>query len=110
MDGNYSGTFDLRLPNADTIIYVDMPTWLCVWRVLWRTARQYGQVRPGSAPGCSERFDLHFLHYVLAYNHTRRPGILRTLEAQRGLGKRVVVLRGRAAVGRFLGEDLTLPE
>ena len=104
MDGNFSGTFDLRLPRADTIIFVDMPTWLCVWRVLKRTVRYYGKVRPGSAPGCRERFDAHFLHYVLNYNITRRPGILRKLEEQRALGKNVMVLSGRRAVREFLNQ------
>lgn len=110
MDGNFSGTFDLRMPRVDTVIFVNMPTWLCLWRVVWRTARHYGKVRPGSAPGCAERFDLHFLAYVLHYNETRRPGILRTLEEQRQAGKRVVILSGRSEVRRFLEDGLNLWE
>lgn len=102
MDGNFSGTFDLRMPRTDTIIYVDMPTGLCLWRVIKRTLRYYKKVRPGSAPGCRERFDGHFLHYVLMYNKTRRPGILRNLEQQRNAGKEVYILSGRRAVKRFL--------
>jgi len=102
MDGNYSGTFDLRMPRADTVIFVDQPTWRCVWRVLWRTARYYGRVRPGAAPGCAERFDAHFLHYVFFYNRTRRPGILKTLAQQGRAGKRIIHLRGSRAVAEFL--------
>lgn len=104
MDGNFSGTFDLRMPRTDTIIYVDMPTGLCLWRVIKRTLRYYNKVRPGSAPGCRERFDAHFLHYVLMYNKTRRPGILRNLEQQRNAGKEVFILKGRRAVQRFKAE------
>ena len=93
MDGNYSGTFPLRMPRADTIVFLDQPSWRCLWRVIMRTLRHYGKVRPGSAPGCRERFDSHFLHYVATYNLTRRPRILAALAEQRKLGKAVFHLR-----------------
>jgi len=102
MDGNFSGTFKYRMPRADTVVFVDRPTWLCLWRVLKRTLKHHGKVRPGSAPGCSERFDAHFFHYVMRYNITRRPGILRVLEEQRALGKEVFRLRSGGDVKAFL--------
>lgn len=102
MDGNFSGTFPIRMPRADTVIYLDQPTWRCLWRVIMRTIRFYGQVRPGSAPGCKERFDRHFLHYVAVYNTTRRPGILATLAEQRALGKVVYRLRRQRDIEALL--------
>ncbi|MEM1357984.1 MAG: adenylate kinase [Bacteroidota bacterium] len=102
MDGNYSGTFAERMPRADTIIYLNQPTWRCFWRVLKRTLRYYGKPRPSSAPGCPERFDLHFLFYVLNYNKTRRAGILERLETQKELGKTVHILNGTSSVKQFL--------
>lgn len=89
MDGNFSGTFPIRMPRADTVIYLDQPAWRCLWRVVLRTIRYYGKVRPGSAPGCRERLDLNFLHYVAVYNTTRRSEILATLAEQEVLGKTV---------------------
>jgi adenylate kinase family enzyme len=93
MDGNFSATLPLRLPRADTIIFLDQPTRRCIWRVIKRTARFHGQVRPGAAPGCRERFDIHFFRYVMRYNESRRPGILRMLARQEALGTRVHILR-----------------
>lgn len=102
MDGNFSGTFKYRMPRADTVVFLDQPTWLCLWRVIRRIIRHYGKVRPGSAPGCRERFDAPFLHYVLHYNRTRRPGILSTLEAQQALGKSVHRLQSKEDIQQFL--------
>lgn len=102
MDGNFSGTFHLRMPRADTVIFLDQPTWRCLLRVVLRTIRFYGKVRPGSAPGCAERFDLHFLHYVAAYNTTRRPGILAALAEQRAAGKTVHHLRKQREIEALL--------
>ncbi len=80
MEGNYSGTFDLRLPRADTIIFLDFSTLSCLWRVLKRTIRYHGTTRPDMTKNCPERFDLEFFHYILSYNSTRRKGILKILE------------------------------
>jgi len=102
MDGNFSGTFPIRMPRADTIVFLDQPTWRCIWRVIKRTIRFHGQVRPGSAPGCRERSDAHFLGYVLHYNATRRPGILKTLAEQEAAGKTVHILRRGAEIRDFL--------
>lgn len=58
IDGNYTGsTLEPRFRTADTIVYLDVPSWLCVLRILWRTASSYGRVRADSAPGCPERLD-----------------------------------------------------
>ena len=64
MDGNYSGTFPLRMPRADTIVLVERPRWLCLLRAMWRSAKFYGRVRPDLAEGCPERFSLEFYKWI----------------------------------------------
>lgn len=36
MDGNYGGTFHLRMPTADTIIFLNRSRYICLWRALKR--------------------------------------------------------------------------
>jgi adenylate kinase family enzyme len=110
MDGNFSGTFPIRMPRADTVIFLDQPTWRCLWRVIMRTIRYYGEVRPGSAPGCRERFDLDFLHYVAVYNTTRRSGILTTLAEQRALGKSIFQVSSNKEIKAMLAAVSPPPE
>lgn len=40
MDGNYGKISHLTWPRADTIIWLDYPRWLVMWRVIRRTARR----------------------------------------------------------------------
>ena len=84
MDGNYSRTFPRRLPRAQAVIFLDFPTWFCLYRVLKRIITSLGKVRPDSAPGCTERFDLTFLGYVLNYNPRSRPKMLKAMEGFSG--------------------------
>src|SRR5262245_2440742 len=47
IDGNYQRSLPLRLPRADTVIWLDYPRRVCMARVLWRMARDYHRVREG---------------------------------------------------------------
>jgi adenylate kinase family enzyme len=101
MDGNFSSTWDLRIPRADTIIFLDQPTYLCLYRVLKRIISNYGKTRPDMPAGCPERFDLQFFHYVLTYNLTRRKSNLKKLENWKK-EKKVFIFRKEKAIKAFL--------
>jgi adenylate kinase family enzyme len=101
MDGNYGGTLDIRLQAADTVIFLDMPRSLCLWRIVTRALRYAGRSRPDMAPGCEERLTWEFIRWVWTYPATRRPAILRTL-AEYAPSRRIVRLRSRKAVARFI--------
>ncbi|MEO1517442.1 MAG: hypothetical protein AAFV95_20635 [Bacteroidota bacterium] len=79
MDGNYGGTFDIRMSRATVIVFLDRSSWLCLYRVFRRVFDNYGRSRADMASGCPERFSLSFLHYVASYNFVRRPGVLKRL-------------------------------
>ena len=73
VDGNYSRTYDQRLPRADLIVWLDYPRWRCFWQIARRIFVHRGQVRPDMAPGCPERLDWSFLRFVWAFpTHSRQ--------------------------------------
>jgi adenylate kinase family enzyme len=77
-DGNYVGrTFDLRMPRADLVIWLDTPQLTCVGRALMRTA--IGAPRADLAEGCKERLwdpeFFEFLRYTWDYDKKSRPRI-----------------------------------
>jgi adenylate kinase family enzyme len=107
MDGNFGGTLVLRLAAADTAIFLDFPTRVCLGRVLLRVIRSLGRIREDMAPGCPERFDFSFLRYVYRYRHDDRSRHLAAVEA---FGGKLVILRRPAEVADFLhGLGQTVP-
>jgi adenylate kinase family enzyme len=80
MDGNYAGSFDIRMPRADTVIWLDYGRGLCLARVLRRTLKSYGRTRREMAHGCPERLDLTFLRYVWSFPAKHRPLIVAALD------------------------------
>jgi adenylate kinase family enzyme len=101
MDGTFVGTLDIRLPRADTVVWLDPPRRVCMARVLWRIASSYGRVRPEMAAGCPERFDGGFLRYVWTFNASYRPHIETALTAY-GRHLSPVIIRHDADAARFL--------
>lgn len=106
IDGNYGRTMDVRLEKADTLIFLDFPTWVCFYRVIKRTLQYYQQTRPDMAPGCKERFSLGFLAYVLHFRQVKRPKIMERL-SKIPAGINVYILKNNKEVQLFLSKVKT---
>lgn len=101
MDGNYSNTFERRIKRADTVIFLDFPTWFCVYRVLKRWLTHLGKTRIDAAPGCPEKMDLEFLGYVLNYNRRSKPKMLKLMQ---GFDGEFVRLNSVKAIDAFVAQ------
>jgi adenylate kinase family enzyme len=101
MDGNYSHTFDIRMPRADTLVWLEHPRTTCLARAARRVLRGYGRVRPDLAPGCPEHVDLAFLRYIWDFPAKQRPGIVGAIE-RLGQHLRLVHLRNDRQAEDFL--------
>ncbi len=104
IDGNYSRTWPERVARADTVVFLDLPTWVRLWRVISRTVRGYGRPRPDLGAGCPERIDLGFVFgWVLCYRSLGRPKALGLMSAD-GLAHHATRhhLQSRQAVRAFL--------
>lgn len=68
IEGNYGSVLAPRLERADTVIYLDFPIRLCLWRLVRRIVGHRGRSRPDMPEGCPERFDAAFFWYVMNWN------------------------------------------
>ncbi len=84
MVGNYYATFDLRMPVADTIVWLDFTRWTCIYGVLMRLVCNYGRTREGMPEGCPERVDPEFVKFVWNFQTLYRPRIVAALETFAG--------------------------
>ncbi|MCA0988540.1 DNA topology modulation protein [Guptibacillus algicola] len=100
-DGNYGGTMDIRLHAADTIIFLNLPRTLCMYRVLKRAVQYRNRTRPDMGEGCEERVSFQFLKWVWEYPKKKRPGILRKLD-HLSLDKKIYHLSSKKEIDTFL--------
>ena len=100
LDGNYSRFLDVRLPRADTVVFLDFATWRTLSRVLWRTLRDRG--KETQADGCPEKFEWSFIKWVATYRSRSRSRVVDAIAKDAGHAQ-VHVLRRPRDVERFLG-------
>ena len=101
MDGNYAGTLDRRLAACDTVVFLDLPRTVCLWRAVKRRIAHRRGGRPDMTPGCSERLTWQFIRWIWEYPRKQRPRVLARLAALRP-DQRAVVLRSTGEIDGFL--------
>ena len=109
IDGNYSRSLNIRLPHADTVVHLDFPRRICIWRIFRRIVTHWGRTRPDMGDGCRERFDLGFVKWVWSFPHRHRPLILAAIERHRSRFN-LITLTGPDEVSAFLAELGAPPE
>ena len=98
IEGNYGSTLAPRLARADTVIYLDFPIRLCLWRLIKRIVTHRGRSRPDMPEGCPERFDAGFFWYVMNWNRHARPRTEARLASYRG---KLIRLSSPAALAQW---------
>jgi len=99
MDGNYTSTLDVRLAHADTVIVLNMPRWLCLYRVIARRIQYHNRTRPDVGADCPEHLTWEFLTFI--WNYPKRIPALKSRFAALA-GKRIIFLNSPADVDHFL--------
>lgn len=103
IDGTGLNTLDLRLSRADLVIWLRLPRWLCVARLIRRWVLFHGRTRPDMADDCPERIDLKFLRYVWTFERDVAPQIERKL-ATSGAAANVIQLSTQDEIDALLAE------
>lgn len=106
IDGNYGSSLPGRVKRATLIVWLDLPTHVCLSGAIRRAVRYRGIVRPDMREGCPERMDgewLKFLHYIATFRRRKRPALAAGLARS---GKPVVRIGSVAERAAFLGDPV----
>lgn len=103
-DGNFVGFLDdLTLARADTIIWIDQPRWLSLWRATWRWLTNRRRQRSDLPPDCFDALDTGMLGFIWNFQRLSRPRIEAAL-AQWAPQARPIRLHGDRQVAAFLAQ------
>ncbi len=101
MDGGYNSSFHIRMPRADTVLWLDLPGRVAFPRVVKRMALGLGRVREDLAPGCPERLDWTFLKWAWTFRRAHAAKYREAL-AEHALHANVHVFTSSPGASRFL--------
>lgn len=99
-DGNYLPYCGVRAARADTLVFVDMPRWVCFGRIVRRSLRRMRWVRSDVPPESKNRVRWVFKTLIWGRLEELRAGILRVAEEHRKV--RFVHVKSAAEVAAFL--------
>ena len=92
---------DIRLNAADTIIFLDIPRTICIYRAFKRMLQYRNKTRLDMGEGCEERFSFEFFKWIWEYPKTKRPKILDRLK-QLSKEKDVIILKSPKEVENYI--------
>lgn len=85
--------FEYRIQKADVVIFLDIPTYVCLYRVCKRAVTHFGKVYFASAPGCPERGpDRKFLKFIWSFSRDKKP-VIQALLRQYKDTKKIFVIK-----------------
>lgn len=101
IDGNFGSTLELRAEACDTIIFMDIPRYVCLYRIMKRWVVYRNESRPDMAPGCDEKMDLEFFMWVWDYPKRSKPE--KELLMERYANEKTIIrLRSNGEIEDFL--------
>jgi len=80
IDGNYARTLDIRLNQADTIIYLKRSRFVCFFHVFKRILTYHGRTRPDMQEDCPEKIDVSFFKWIWEFPNKQTPIIEEKLQ------------------------------
>ncbi len=101
IDGNYMYTLEDRMINAEVIILLNIPAYLCFFRIIKRWLKYYGKVRPGMIIGCKERIDIKLLVEMFQF-YKRKESIIIDKMKFYSTKKNIIFLNSPKQVNEFL--------
>lgn len=103
IEGNYRKIFwQERLKLADTVIFIDVNRFTCLYQA-WKRSRVYrGKTRPDMGVGCTEKFDFKFAKWVFFDGRKKRKKNLELMKMLEADGKDTYILKNRKAINKFL--------
>ena len=82
MDGNYINSLAKRIKYATHIVYLDIPWYKSIYRIILRMFKYRNKTRPDMNAECQERLNIEFIQFLLwaiKFNFTYKKNIINLL-------------------------------
>lgn len=104
IEGMYIDSSVPRLDEADTIIFLDTPITVCLWRVIMRHRKEHGHFRRDIPEQSVDKLNLRRIYKLLVFPVRDRKQLMQKLTAYKS--KKIVRLRSKKDLKNFLEENL----
>jgi len=101
VDGNYTGSLEVRLKAADTVIFLDFGRFTCMRSII---KRRFSKNQAEINTGNPVKLNRSFVKWVWQFNSKTRPNIIEKLLEYKDI--KIVILKNRKDMKKFIEELL----
>ena len=104
IDGINLRVMEYRIQRADMIIFLNIPRYICLWRIFKRTFQNYGKETLSSPKGCPERFNWEFIKFLKwVWDFKKKyPAAVKVLLKKYSDGKQIYIFKSQQEVDAFI--------
>ncbi len=102
IEGNYGSSYEQRITKSDTLIFMDMPSWLMIWSVLKRRYKYRNIKREEMPDDWVEKINLEFFKFVVLFRIRSRQDVLDGIEKYRHKNLEVITFKSRKTAYNWL--------
>ncbi|MBL4995892.1 topology modulation protein [Enterococcus xinjiangensis] len=106
VEGNYTSTLEERIKEADKIIWLKVPRYVAIYRVVWRSLKR--KINKKSRPDMPEAFTeklneeyVEFLSFIWHFEENNEPKIQQLIQENHARNK-LIILKTRGEKQEFL--------
>lgn len=101
IDGNFNSTMELRMSYADTIVFLDISRWTCIWSIVKRWFCNIGSSRHDQNEDCKEEVSIKMMKLLIklikgAYNFKKKNYHLILERCEKYNDKNLIIINKRS--------------
>lgn len=104
IDGTYKSTLEIRVQNADLIIFLNYSTIAKIKGILSRYIKNRGKEKE-EISGCKEKMDIEFLRFTINWNKTKREFVKEILD--RNKEKNIMIFKNRKQLNKWYEKEFS---
>jgi adenylate kinase family enzyme len=109
IEGAYIRYLEPRFEAADIIIFLDFPRYYCLWHVIKRALKNWGNVTETAPKECPEILRFVFLKWVWDFNKKHHATIMQLINTY-SKTKKIYILRSKKEIQDFIDNTKELQE
>jgi len=102
IEGNYGSSYEQRIPKSDTLIFMDMPSWLSIWSVIIRRYQFRNKRRAEMPDDWVEKISPDFLKCGILFRFKSRKNVLSGKKKYKQNNLKIITFKNRKSAYKWI--------
>jgi len=105
IEGNYGTSYEQRIPKSDTLIFLDVASWVSIWSIVKRRIQSRSKRRVEMPDDWVEKIDPVFFKFVVLFRIKSRKDVVAGIETYKHDNLEILTFKTRKAAYEWLKQQ-----